>query len=276
MALFRRTVRSYFRREGRQLPWRPPLLAWDKQRDRLDPYSILVSEVMLQQTQVDRVVPKYREWLEHLPDFRTLQRASVAEVLRLWQGLGYNRRALALKRSADIVVADWAEELPTSEEALRTLPGVGAYTAAAIQAFAFNIPVIMVETNIRSVFIQAFFSHRKSVADNELVPLIEQSLDREDPRRWYWALMDYGAHLKRTASNPGRQSKEYVRQSTFEGSNRQLRGLVVRTLTQRSRVSWQRLLRDLDDSPQRVKLVLAQLEREGFIRRGKTYIMVAR
>ena len=276
MALFRRTVRSYFRREGRQLPWRPPLLAWDKQRDRLDPYSILVSEVMLQQTQVDRVVPKYREWLEHLPDFRALQRASVAEVLRLWQGLGYNRRALALKRSADIVVADWAGELPTSEEALRTLPGVGAYTAAAIRAFAFNIPVIMVETNIRSVFIQAFFSHRKSVADNELVPLIEQSLDREDPRRWYWALMDYGAHLKRTTSNPGRQSKEYVRQSTFEGSNRQLRGLVVRTLTQRSRVSWQRLLRDLDDSPQRVKLVLAQLEREGFIRRGKTYIMVAR
>lgn len=218
---FRHTVRAFWRRSGRTLPW----------RETADPYAITVSEVMLQQTQVDRVVPAYLHFLRRFPTLAALEEAPLRAVVTTWQGLGYNRRAVHLKKLAAAVTRDYHGVLPATVAALETLPGIGPYTARAIAAFAYNQPHILIETNIRTVFIHTFFPKAKLVSDVDLLPLIEQTLDRRNPRGWYWALMDFGAYLKKQQPNPGRRSQQYVRQSPFQNSNRQLRGQIVRLLT---------------------------------------------
>lgn len=256
---FRRIVWGYYDRHGRhELPWRL----------NLDPYAILVSEVMLQQTQVERVIPKYTKWLEEFPTGEHLARAPLPAVLTRWQGLGYNRRALALQRCAQTVVATYHGQLPRMSEQLIALPGIGPSTAAAIQAFAFNRPVVMVETNIRTVYLHHYFSDRENISDQELIPLIQETLVRKRARQWYWALMDYGSFLKKQHSNPARRSRHYMRQSRFQGSNRQVRGAIVRALTKTPALSEQALSQQLQTSeitPARVALATEQLTREGFI-----------
>jgi len=186
---FRRTIWAHYRRAGRRsLPWR---------RTR-DPYAILVSEIMLQQTQVARVEKYYGKFLKKFPDFRALAWARQGDVLKVWQGLGYNRRAMFLKRSAEIVVAQHAGRLPRARAALEQLPGVGKGTSGSLMAFAFNKPELFIETNIRRVFIHFFFPKRRKVTDVELARYIEKSIDRKNPREWYWALMDYGAAMSAT------------------------------------------------------------------------------
>jgi len=207
---FRKIIWDHFRTEGRDLPW----------RRTADPYRVLVSEIMLQQTQVARVVPKYTEFVKRFPTFRALAKAPVRAVLSLWQGLGYNRRALMLQRCAQAIVAD----------APGPLPGVGPYTAGAVLAFAFNKPAVIIETNIRRVYLHHYFPGRRDISDRQLLPIIERTLDQKRPRQWYWALMDYGAYLATQIENPNRRSRHYSKQSTFEGSNRQLRGRVLRAL----------------------------------------------
>jgi len=192
---FQKVIWRFFAQNGRDLPW----------RRTKNPYKILVSEIMLQQTQVERVIPKYAEWLARFPTAATLATAARATVLTTWRGLGYNRRALALKRAAESIVA--RGKFPREVAEILELPGVGPYTAGAIAAFAFNEPVVMIETNIRTVFIHHFFSDQKNVRDSELLPLIEKTLPRLKPREWYWALMDYGSHLKKEVGNLGRQSR---------------------------------------------------------------------
>ncbi len=187
---------------------------------------------MLQQTQVDRVAPKYLEFIARFPDFTALARAPLKELLALWSGLGYNRRALALRESARIILASFGGSLPRTAPELRALPGIGRATAASIAAFAFNAPEVFIETNIRAVYLHIFFCDRSGVADDEILPVAEQALDRKNPRRWYNALMDYGAMLKKSA-NPGRKSAHYRIQSPFKGSRRQLRGMVIRALVER-------------------------------------------
>lgn len=209
----------------RDLPW----------RRTHDPYAILVSEVMLQQTQVPRVVPKYEEWMAAFPTFAALSSAPLEPVLSAWQGLGYNRRAISLKRAAEEVVARWGGEPPADEAALRTLPGVGPATAAALLAFAWECPAIYVETNVRSVVLHELLGDRVDVLDCEVRTLVSAAMDEAirqhlSPRGWYYALLDYGAYLKRTLPNPSRRSKHHTRQSRFEGSHRQRRAWLLRAV----------------------------------------------
>lgn len=215
---FQRTVLAHYHAHGRDLPW----------RDTRDPYRILVSEVMLQQTQVPRVLAAYEAFLERFPDVFALAAAAPAAVLAAWQGLGYNRRALALQRCARIVVDQRGGELPRTPVELRALPGIGPATAAAVLAFAFGVAEPFIETNIRAVYLHAFFPDRDDVPDRDILPLVEATLERGDPRTWYYALMDYGVHLKKSVPNPSRRSRHHVRQSPCEGSRRQLRAVILR------------------------------------------------
>lgn len=264
---FRRTVWRYYRAHGRDLPW----------RDTANPYAILISEVMLQQTQVDRVIPKYEAWLRRFPDIASLAQASLADVLGLWQGLGYNRRALNVQRCAQALVRHHGGSLPTNEAELRALPGIGPYTAAAIMAFAHNQPTIMIETNIRTVFLHHFFPDQKEVADAEILPLIIDTVSKRQPRKWYWALMDYGSYLKQQHGNSSRRSKHYAKQSAFAGSNRQVRGKIIKLLTVQRTVPYDALARELEVDEVAMRQALKQLEKEGLVvqRRGSITIASA-
>lgn len=232
---FRRFIRDEGRQRYRDLPWR---------RTR-DPYVIWLSEVMLQQTQVPRVENYLPAWLERFPTVDALAMAPTADVLAAWQGLGYNRRALALHRAAQAIAGEHSGVFPRETADLVHLPGIGPATAQGIRAFAFDLPGVYLETNVRTVFLHHFFPEVPGVPDRELVPLIEATcpdtregsspyarpLDAEDtPRAWYYALLDYGAYLKKTIPNPSRRSASYARQSRFEGSRRQKRAQVVRLL----------------------------------------------
>jgi A/G-specific adenine glycosylase len=221
---------------------------------------------MLQQTQVERVVRKYREFTAAFPDFRALARAPLRKILRVWQGLGYNRRALALKRIAESVISEWEGELPRGIEDLQTLPGIGPATASAIAAFAFDMPVIFIETNVRTVFIHFFFRARRAVSDEEILPLVEETLDAAHPRKWYNALMDYGAMLKATHENPNRKSARYRKQTSFKGSDRQIRGMILKACIGRQSLSGRELVARLRVEPARIMRNLRQLARDGLMR----------
>ena len=262
---FRSKIYNFYRTHRRDLPW----------RDTADPYRIMVSEIMLQQTQVERVKEKYSIFLEQFPDVESLGRATTEEVLAAWQGLGYNRRALALKKAAGEIVERFGGILPDNEKSLRSLPGIGPYTAAAILTFAFNQPVVMIETNIRRVFIHCFFKDQTGVADRDILPLIEETLDRENPREWYNALMDYGFYVGTTIENPNRRSRHYQRQSPFEGSNRQIRGKILRLLVGGGDTAIEELSRDLDLPLSSISPVIRQLEDEGFISREGNLVRIA-
>ena len=256
----------YYHAHGRSLPWRPPSLKLRK--DKHVPYKILVSEFMLQQTQVERVIPKYQAFLKKFPNFKSLDRAPLMEVLAQWQGLGYNRRALMLKKLAGRVVAEYKGKLPADPELLDELPGIGKGTAGAIAAFAFQIPVPFIETNIRRAYLHSFFSKRKDVPDADVLDLIEQTLDAKNPREWYYALMDYGAMLGcQEKENPNRRSRHYAKQSRFEGSDRQLRGKIIRLILEHNSLSCQRLTKFLATSQERTEFILKQLVKEGFLNR---------
>jgi A/G-specific adenine glycosylase len=252
---FRRRIYRYFHDHGRQMPW----------RDTADPYRILISEIMLQQTQVERVALKYDPFLTAFPDLSALARAPLRDLLANWQGLGYNRRALALQRLARQVVAEFDGRLPDSVAALRTLPGIGPATAGALAAFAFNQPVVFIETNIRRVFLHFFFPGRSGVTDQEILPLVDQTLDRRHPRPWYYALMDYGAMLKRAAPNPNRRSAHHQRQAPFAGSDRQIRGLILQALLKTPVLSLESLIEAVGQSPARTTRLTHTLLREGFL-----------
>jgi A/G-specific adenine glycosylase len=183
---------------------------------------------MLQQTQVSRVLIKYKEFLKAFPTIEKLAVAPLPSVLKIWQGLGYNRRALFLHRTARAAMLYHSSKLPRSYGELIELPGVGPATAAGILNFAFNIPTVYLETNVRSVYLHFFFPNQKKVSDKELLPLIEKTMDRKNPREWFYALLDYGVHLKATQINPSRRSAHYAKQSKFEGSNRQKRAAALR------------------------------------------------
>jgi len=196
-------------------------------------------------------------------------------VLRVWQGMGYNRRAMALQKIAQRVVTEYDGRLPDSVETLRTFPGIGAATAGAIVAFAFDKPTVFLETNIRRVFLHIFFHDRERVKDRELLPLVEKTLDREKPRQWYYALMDYGAALKKQSENPNRRSAHYVRQSPFEGSDRQIRSLILKTLLAKPRLSMSQLLEALGKGAKRTERIIDRLGEEGFLVREGDLVWIS-
>lgn len=270
---FSATVWERGRELYRDLPW----------RDTHDPYAILLSEVMLQQTQVSRVMGRWEQWLETFPTIADLASAPLPPVLELWQGMGYNRRALNLKRCAEEVVAMHDGVVPSDKKALLALPGIGPSTSAGVRIFAFRQPDMYLETNVRAVFIHELFPGRESVADKELVSLVEATCPQDARvRAWYYALLDYGAYLKKTMPNPTRRSKHYTRQSKFEGSHRQKRAYLLRRVIDDA-LSTEDLARDLaqsertsgrqEPSVEEVRAILDELEREGFVmRRGDAWL----
>ena len=262
---FRTLVYAAYRKGSRDdLPWRLTR----------DPYRIMVSEIMLQQTQVARVRTKYEEFLTAFPDVAKLADASLQEVLAVWQGLGYNRRGMALKRAAEGIVQSFGGIVPVTPHELRTLPGIGPYTSGAIAAFAYERPEVFIETNIRTVFLHLFFHDQQGISDREILPLIEATLDRDAPRKWYYALMDYGVIIKQATANPGRRSAHHVRQSPFKGSNREVRSRILKMILEQGGVTRQTLVTGLDGDEERVTSNLADLEREGFIvKSGNGYVI---
>ena len=215
----------------RDLPW----------RRTYDPYAIWISEVMLQQTQVSRVDGRWQRWLERFPTVDALAAAAPSDVLEEWQGLGYNRRALSVHRAAQ-AISEAGGIFPQDPKELVKLPGIGPATAAGIRAFAFNLHGVYLETNVRTVFLHELYPQAEGVPDSELVPLVELTCPASvadvandataelTPRSWYYALLDYGAYLKKTIPNPSRRSKSHVKQTRFEGSHRQKRAELLRVL----------------------------------------------
>lgn len=258
-------------------------LAW---RHAYDSYRILVSEVMLQQTRADRVVPKYHKFLKAFPTIASLARAPLASVLRMWQELGYNRRALHLSRTARAIMREYDGKIPSSPEVLTKLPGIGPGTAGAIAAFAFGKRVAFLETNIRRVYLHFFFPRKKNVRDSEILAKIGKTLPRRDVREWYYALMDYGACtlVLKGIRNPNWRSAHYLRQPRFPGSRREVRGRIVKEVLSARALSFAELAGRLDRErrfrrfarKKELVAILNQLAAEGLIVRRNGAVLAAR
>lgn len=256
---FQKIIWDFYRENGRKFPWRVG------GSEKTDPYPIFISEVMLQQTQTDRVMKKFGPFIQKFSDFSTLALAEWVDVLAEWQGLGYNRRGLYLHQSAKIIIEKYGGFLPDDPVLVDELPGIGEATAASICAFAFNKPTVFIETNIRSVYIKIFGGNRTEISDKELLFLIEQTLDRGNPREWYYALMDYGVCIKKSCGNPNRKSKHYTVQSKFEGSDRQIRGEILRFLVKHKSAAENDIYAHFDDEPKRIARILGDLKIEGIV-----------
>jgi len=257
-------VWEYYAAHKRSFPW----------RETINSYNIVVSEVMLQQTQTDRVVEKYYAFTQALPTFEALAAVDFAELLALWSGLGYNRRALYLHSLARVVVEKYGGILPDNPELLVELPGIGKATAASITAFAFNRPTVFIETNIRAVFIHEFFADRTDVHDREIIPHVAATVDQQNAREWYYALMDYGVMLKKKHKNPSRRSAHHTQQSRFEGSERQIRGMILRALLEQPLLAREDLYARIPREPGRINNNLDALCAEGFLmQRGELYLL---
>ncbi|MBN1647789.1 MAG: A/G-specific adenine glycosylase [Spirochaetales bacterium] len=224
---FRSIVYSFYATHKRDLPW----------RNANDPYQIIVSEFMLQQTQVERVIEKYLHFLNKFPSFEKLAESSLRDILEIWQGLGYNRRAGYLRETAEKIVADFSGKLPANYDSLLALPGVGRYTASALLAFAFHKPVTVIDTNIRCVYIYSFFRESMNIPDSRIENMVERTIDVDDPREWYYALMDYGAFLGRAERGINHRSSHYRKQSGFKGSDREIRGMIIKLLLDHQHLS---------------------------------------
>lgn len=302
IAAFTKEVWAHYRAHGRHdMAWR---------RDT-SPYAIVVSEIMLQQTQVSRVETKFASWMKRFPSWQALAAASTKDVLSEWSGLGYNRRALYLKRIAEHLqsargasgnahgggdISSRApmrfasnfdpkhvvsqKNIPDTYAALRELPGIGPNTAGAILAYAFNKPHPFIETNIRSAYIHFFFPRsRAKIPDAKLLPLIEETL--ADPhisahaREWHWALMDYGSYIKSMHPNPSRKSAHHIKQSAFKGSNRELRAAILRFILEKPARGSAIVKRFAEYPATQVRTNVAALASEGFLtQKDGTYRIV--
>ena len=248
----------------RDMPW----------RDNTSPYYVLVSELMLQQTQVDRVIPKFELFMKTFPHIKDLAEAPLSEVLKVWSGLGYNRRAKFLHEAAKKVMADFNHKIPDTYEALVSLPGIGPNTAGAILAYSFNKPVVFIETNVRTVYFHHFFDDQALVADRELRELVEQTIDKEHPREWYWGIMDYGSFLKKQGAGRIDKSSHYKKQAPLRGSVREVRGMILRALAKKD-YSFDELKAEMPPD-ERFKASVKALIAEGFIVRTDNQLHLTR
>lgn len=263
---FRNLVLTHYKQHARHdLPWRKTKNA----------YYILVSEVMLQQTQVARVLPLYKAFLDEFPDVKTLASAPLSRVLIRWQGLGYNRRAKMLHEAAKSVVHNHAGKMPRSVEVLETLPGVGHYTARAIAAFAYNEDVVFIETNLRTAVTHHFFPNKEKVDDKEILLILEKVYRSGTARDWYSALMDYGSFLKRSGIRINAKSKTYATQPTFKGSSREARGAVLQALSRGAKN--ESFLTSIlgPGRHEQVQAQLGKLLKEGLVQKKRTKYQLA-
>lgn len=258
-------VWAHYAAHSRAMPW----------RSRITPYRVFISEVMLQQTQVARVTEKFPAFIKEFPSFKSLAASPLQKVLGAWQGMGYNRRAMYLKRAAEKIVQEHKGVLPRDIVALEALPGIGPATARSIAAFAWNAPHAFIETNIRSVFLHHFFPSRSGVSDHMLMPHVKRALDADRSREWYWALMDYGTELKRAVGNASRRGTAYVKAKPFKGSDREVRGRIIRFLAGGQSGSVARVARAVGMAPGRVASNLENFVGEGMVRRRGNGFVIA-
>ncbi|MHA2252598.1 MAG: Fe-S cluster assembly protein HesB [Candidatus Kariarchaeaceae archaeon] len=218
---FHEMLFSWWADNKRQFPW----------RDTTDPYKIMVSEFMLQQTQAIRVIPKFLLFTEKYPDLQTLSEADKKELLTIWSGLGYNRRAIWLQQAAGELLK--FEPFPQDPVVLRKLRGVGSYTSRAIPIFAFNADLVTVDTNIRRILIYEGFAQEES-SERELYEIAENLLPMGKSRDYHSALMDYGA-LSKTSKVT--KISSINKHAPFKGSTRDFRGKIIKCLTKRKGLS---------------------------------------
>lgn len=256
---FKKKVWEYYRKNKRILIW----------RETINPYWVVVSEIMLQQTQVQRVVEKFPKFITVFPDFSSLASSSLEDVLRAWQGMGYNRRGKYLQEIARLIVEKYDGTVPKVPAVLESFPGIGPATARSIIVYTYNITEPFIETNVRRVYIHHFFENKEVVSDADILPLLIETIDQENPREWFYALMDYGTHLAKTVENPNRKSKHYNKQSRFNGSNRQIRGAVLRSLLDSGPITARVLETQLGFAKDRLYNVLADLTSEGIVAEEK-------
>lgn len=225
---FRQKILKFARKQGRNLPW----------RKTDDPYKILISEFMLQQTQVARVINYYQNWIHLFPDFCSVSRAKKAAVLKAWSGLGYNSRALRLKECCTLICKQHGGILPESLDELMKLPGIGIYTASALLAFAYNKPVPVVDINIRRVYLHEF-KLPTDISYRAISDFAKQFIPKGKSAEWHNALMDYGAAL---SAQIKKKFPPQTKQSKFDGSARQVRGEIIRRLLKGKSVAFTTLL----------------------------------
>lgn len=254
--LFKKLIYDYYRNHKRKFPF----------REKITPYNVLISEIMLQQTQTGRVSEKFSKFIIKFPDLLSLSSASLEEVLKEWKGLGYNRRAIALKKIAETIIKDFNGELPDSLEVLKSFPQIGHNTASSILTFAFNKPMTFIETNIRRVYIYFFFPNKRKINDKDIMTIVKKTIDNKNPREWYYALMDYGVMLKKIHPELNKKSAHYRKQTPFNGSTRQVRGELLKLLIKEGKMEITKIqekskIKDM----KRIKKILDQLKKEGFI-----------
>lgn len=263
---FRAKIWRFYRRHGRNFPW----------RKTHNPYHILISEIMLQQTQVNRALIKYPLFLKQFPSIADLADAPFFKVLQVWQGLGYNRRALMLKRCAEQIHMRYDDKLPKDPALLKMLPGIGPSTAGAIAAFAHNFPYPFIETNIRRVFLHFFFPKQTRITDKKILPLVMKTTDRKNPREWFWALMDYGAMLGKQKENANRRSSAHKTQSAFHGSRRELRGKILQILLQKGACVPAALAKKTERTIFETLQALTAMKKEGLVIKKRRRFYLAR
>ncbi|NBV40907.1 A/G-specific adenine glycosylase [bacterium] len=260
IAEFNQNLYTFYAQNKRSFAWRENITA----------YKIVVSEIMLQQTQTSRVVKKFEQWIDRFPTVHDVARAGQADILSYWQGLGYNRRGLALHKICQLITQDFGGHVPQDPKILQTFPHIGPNTAGSICAFAFNMPTVFIETNIRTVFSYHFFKGQLQICDKDILQLVEQTINKQNPRDWYYALMDYGVHLKKQLPNINSASKHYAKQSKFAGSKREVRGTIIKLLTEFTYIKKEELFaltrQALQANLHPLEPIFDQLHQEGFIK----------
>jgi A/G-specific adenine glycosylase len=249
---FQKKILEWYAINIRDFPWR---------QDR-NPYHILISEVMSQQTQISRVVPKYEAWLEKFPTIEALAAAKISEVLAAWSGLGYNRRALFLKKAAEVIVQTYDGKFPQDEKSLRSLPGIGEYTARALLCFAFDQQIAVVDTNVRKVILVEFPDALDTIKDIQLIA--EQLLPHGKAYEWNQALMDYSSAILKQEKIP------IPKQSKFHGSHRYYRGQILKNLLQKKTIAVKEMggliKKEYTNSDEKwLQKLIEELRAEGFI-----------
>ncbi len=277
---FQEHIWRWYTRHRRDLPWRPPFSLNQKKisKDWCEEhtYEIFISEIMLQQTQVDRVIPFFERFISELPDWEALAQCPQPKLLRLWKGLGYNRRALNTKKAALHILKEHKGNLPTDRESLKRIPNVGEYTSAALMNFAHSIPTALIETNVRTVFFHHLFPNQSDISDTQIMKKVEATFKKDTPREWMYALMDYGSHLRSEGVKITSKSKHYTKQSTFKGSKREVRGKILEILLHEPKLKVeileQKIADELPNNENNTLHIIRDLSTENFLTLDKDLV----
>jgi A/G-specific adenine glycosylase len=251
---FQNKILQYYKKNGRDLPW----------RNTTDAYNILISELMLQQTQVSRVIDYYTTWLKTWPTIQHLAQANFKDVLQAWMGLGYNTRGINLHKASKIIVQHYNADVIAAMDEYKKIPGVGKYTSQAVKIFSTNADIVTVDTNIRRIFIHEF-DLSQDISDSELWSIAQHCLPKGKSRQWHNALMDYGA-MYLTSKKTGISPK--TKQSTFEGSDRQIRAQILRDLLN-TPLTIHDLTQHYDHTTDRLLKILEKMKKQGIIKKEK-------